>query len=155
MGEIKGFLKVKRQQTAYRPICERIKDFKEVSLLPSSGHTEEQASRCVDCGTPFCHWGCPVGNYIPEWNDLVFRGHWQKAFLLLEATNSFPEITGRVCPAMCEFSCVLGINDEPVTIRENELAIIEYAFKNGYIKPKAPKQRSAKRVAIVGSGDRK
>jgi len=120
--------------------------------LPETAHSQEQASRCMDCGTPFCHWGCPIGNYIPEWNDLVFRGHWQKAFGLMAATNNFPEITGRICPALCEYSCVLGINDDPVTIRENELAIIEYAFRNGLVKPQPPKKRTGREIAIVGSG---
>ena len=106
----------------------------------------------MDCGTPFCHSGCPIGNYIPEWNDLVFRGHWEKAFSLLNATNNLPEITGRICPAPCEYACVLGINDDPVTIRENELGIIEYAFKHGLIKPRIPKKRTGKRIAVVGSG---
>jgi glutamate synthase (NADPH/NADH) small chain len=106
----------------------------------------------MDCGTPFCHWGCPIGNYIPEWNDLVFRGHWQRAFGLLAATNNFPEITGRICPALCEYSCVLGINDDPVTIKENELAIIEYAFQMGLVKPSRLKKRTGKQIAIVGSG---
>jgi len=106
----------------------------------------------MDCGTPFCHWGCPIGNYIPEWNDLVFRGHWQRAFQLLAATHNFPEITGRICPALCEYSCVLGINDDPVTIRENELAIIEYAFQKGLVKPNPPQKRTGREIAIVGSG---
>jgi len=106
----------------------------------------------MDCGTPFCHWGCPVGNYIPEWNDLIFRGRWKDAIELLAATNNWPEITGRICPAMCEYACVLGINDDPVTIRENELAIIEYAFKKGLIKPRPPKKRTGKKVAVIGSG---
>jgi len=152
MGDIKGFLKVKRQPSLYRPVCERLKDFCEVCTPPSQMQSQEQAGRCMDCGTPFCHWGCPTGNYIPEWNDLVFRGNWQKAFQLLAATNNFPEITGRICPAQCEYSCVLGINDDPVTIRENELAIIEYAFKNGLIRPRPPEKRSGKKVAVVGSG---
>jgi glutamate synthase (NADPH/NADH) small chain len=152
MGDIKGFLKVKRKTAEYRPVCERIKDFCEVSLLRSDEDSQEQASRCMDCGTPFCHWGCPVGNYIPEWNDLVFRGHWQEAFKLLAATNNFPEITGRICPAQCEYSCVLGINDEPVTIRENELAIIEYAFREGLVKVNPPQKRTGKRIAVIGSG---
>ncbi len=152
MGDIKGFLKVKRQTSKYRPICARIKDFSEVGILPEARHSQEQASRCMDCGTPFCHWGCPIGNYIPEWNDLVFRGHWQKAFKLLAATNNFPEITGRVCPAQCEYSCVLGINDDPVTIKENELAIIEYAFQKGLVKPNPPKKRTGKKIAVIGSG---
>jgi glutamate synthase (NADPH/NADH) small chain len=152
MGDIKGFLKVGRQTSKYRPVCERIKDFGEVGVLPEVTHSQNQASRCMDCGTPFCHWGCPIGNYIPEWNDLVFRGHWQRAFQLLAATNNFPEITGRICPALCEYSCVLGINDEPVTIRENELAIIEYAFQKDFVKPNPPQKRTGREIAIVGSG---
>lgn len=152
MGDIKGFLKVKRQVPQYRSVCERLKDYHEVCVLPKEMHSKEQASRCMDCGTPFCHWGCPIGNYIPEWNDLIFHGKWVQAFLLLNATNNLPEVTGRICPALCEYACVLGINDDPVTIRENELAIIEYAFKNNIIKPEPPKRRTGKRVAVVGSG---
>jgi glutamate synthase (NADPH/NADH) small chain len=152
MGELRGFLKVERKTTESRPVCERVRDFREVGTLATCERSQEQASRCMDCGTPFCHWGCPIGNYIPEWNDLVFRGHWQKAFQLLAATNNFPEITGRICPAHCEYSCVLGINDDPVTIRENELAIIEYAFQKGLVKPSRLKKRTGKQIAIVGSG---
>ena len=152
MGDIKGFLKVKRQVFEYRPVCERVKDYRELIKLPSENHSREQGSRCMDCGIPFCHWGCPIGNYIPEWNDLMFRGHWKKAFALLNATNNLPEVTGRICPAPCEYSCVLGLNDDPVTIRENELAIIEYAFKKGRIKSNPPAKRSGRKVAVVGSG---
>jgi glutamate synthase (NADPH/NADH) small chain len=152
MGDPRGFLKFKRQTMPCRAVCERIKDYAEVSVLCSDEHYRQQASRCMDCGVPFCHWGCPVGNYIPEWNDLMSVGQWQKAFDLLSATNNFPEITGRICSAPCEYACVLGINDEPVTIRDNELSIIEYAFKNGFVKPNPPKQRTAKKIAIVGSG---
>ena len=152
MADPKGFLKTKRKTATCRLVCERVKDFKEVIVPRSYEHSKEQASRCMDCGVPFCHWGCPVGNYIPEWNDLVFAGQWEKAFQLLDATNNMPEITGRVCPATCEYACVLGINDEPVTIRENELAIIEYAFKKCLIKSRAPKKRTGKKIAIVGSG---
>ncbi len=152
MADIKGFLKVKRETTKYRLVCERRNDYCEVSAIPEEGHSQEQASRCMDCGTPFCHWGCPIGNYIPEWNDAVFSGHWEKAFLLLNATNNLPEITGRICPAPCEYSCVLSINDDAVTIRENELAIIEYAFKKGLVEPAPPKKRTGKRVAVIGSG---
>ncbi|MDD5595231.1 MAG: glutamate synthase subunit beta [Candidatus Omnitrophica bacterium] len=152
MGDIKGFLKVKRQAIKYRPVCERKKDFSEVCILPSQEHSGDQASRCMDCGTPFCHWGCPIGNYIPEWNDLVFRGQWRKALELLEAANNLPEVTGRICPAICEYACVLGINDDPVTIRENELAIIEHGFKSGWIKAHPPKKRTNKKIAIIGSG---
>lgn len=152
MGDIRGFLKVKRAKPDYRTVCERVKDFREVIKPRANTSSKEQASRCMDCGTPFCHWGCPVGNLIPEWNDAMFCGRWEKTFTLLDATNNWPEITGRICPAPCEFACVLGINDDPVTIRENELDIIERAFKNGFIKPIPPKKRSGKRIAIVGSG---
>ncbi|MFH1245822.1 MAG: glutamate synthase subunit beta [Candidatus Omnitrophota bacterium] len=152
MGDVKGFLKVKRQAVKYRLVGERIKDYREVVSLRGSESSRQQSSRCMDCGTPFCHWGCPLGNYIPEWNDLVFRGQWQKALALLGAANNFPEITGRLCPALCEYSCVLGINDDPVTIRENELDIIEYAFDSGLIKPRRLKKRTGREIAVVGSG---
>ncbi len=152
MGEIKGFLKVKRETAGYRPVCERLKDYWQVCLLPGEEQSKDQASRCMDCGIPFCHWGCPIGNYIPEWNDYVFKGQLEKAYELLSGVNIFPEITGRLCPAFCEYACVLGINDEPVTIRENELAIIEQAFIKGIVKPRPPKKRTKKKVAIVGSG---
>jgi len=152
MGDTRGFLKIKRSLAGFRPVSERIKDYLEVSLLPSEEHSQKQASRCMDCGTPFCHWACPLGNYIPEWNDFIFKKQWQKAYDLLSSTNNLAEITGRLCPAPCEYACVLEINDEPVTIRENELSIIEYAFKNGYVKPKLPLRRKGKRVVIVGSG---
>jgi len=152
MGDLRGFLKLARQGCDYREVCERVKDFKEV-VKPSSGRkSQEQASRCMDCGTPFCHWGCPIGNYIPEWNDYMFRGNWKEALVLLDATNNLPEITGRVCPALCEYSCVLGLNDDAVSIRDNELAIIEFGFKNGLIKPRVIAQRTGKKIAIIGSG---
>ena len=152
MGDIRGFLKIKRGEISYRPVCERVKDYKEVVRPRSDAISEEQGSRCMDCGTPFCHWGCPIGNYIPEWNDLIFHGQWERAIEMLLATNNLPEITGRICPAMCEYACVLGINDDPVTIRENELAAIEHAFKNGIIKPRPPLRRTGKTVAVIGSG---
>jgi len=152
MGDPKGFLKFKRQESKYRPLCNRVADYKEVAVLRQDSDSKEQASRCMDCGTPFCHWGCPVGNYIPEWNDFIFRRQWEKALELLHATNNFPEFTGRLCPAPCEYACVLGINDDPVTIRENELAIIEYGFKHGLIKAKPPEKRTGKKVAVIGSG---
>ncbi len=152
MGDIKGFLKVKRETPPYRAVCERVKDYKEVAVLRADKKSREQSSRCMDCGVPFCHWGCPVGNYVPEWNDLMFRGQWKKAIDVLQATNNFPEITGRICPAPCEFACVLGINDDPITIREDELDIIEHAFKQGWIKPNPPKKRTGKKVAVIGSG---
>lgn len=152
MGDPRGFLKVKRQYSAYRPVCERVKDYGEVTVLRPDKVTEEQSSRCMDCGTPFCHWGCPIGNVIPEWNDLAFHGEWKKAIDMLHSTNNLPEITGKLCPALCEAACVLGINDEPVTIRENELGIIEHAFKAGLVKPRPPKVRTGKYVAVIGSG---
>ncbi|MBD3272444.1 MAG: glutamate synthase small subunit [Elusimicrobia bacterium] len=152
MADPQGFMKIKRQPPILRPICERLKDFKDVNKSRSAAMSKEQASRCMDCGIPFCHWACPVGNYIPEWNDLIFQRQWERAFELLDATNNLPEITGRVCPAPCEYSCVLGINDDPVTIKENEKEIIEYAFKHKYIKPRPPAKRTGKRVAVIGSG---
>lgn len=152
MADPKGFLKLKREDTACRPVCERVQDYQHVARLRSNEQSQEQASRCMDCGTPFCHWGCPVGNLIPEWNDLVFRGQWEKAFELLDATNNLPEVTGRICPSLCEYACVLGINDDPVTIRENELSIIEYAFNNKLIQPRIPRSRTGKKTAVIGSG---
>lgn len=152
MGNPKGFLKVKRKTCDYRPVCERVKDYKEVFTLRNDRDSEDQASRCMDCGTPFCNNGCPIGNYIPEWNDLVYNRQWKRALELLEATNILPEVTGRVCPALCEYACVLGINDDPVTIRDNELSIIEHAFKKGWIKPNPPKKRTGRKVAVIGSG---
>ncbi len=152
MGDPKGFLKIARKVNLYRPVCERVKDFGEVAVLRSEKQSQEQSSRCMDCGTPFCHWACPLGNYIPEWNDAVFHKQWEKAYQLLDATNNLPEITGRICPALCEFACVLGINDDPVTIRDNELAVIEYAFKHGIARPNLPKKSSGKSVAVIGSG---
>ena len=152
MGDAKGFLKTKRAKGTYRPVCERVKDYQEVAVVPTPERASEQGSRCMDCGKPFCHWGCPIGNYIQEWNDVLFNKKIEKAERLLSSTNNFPEITGRVCPALCEYACVLGINDDPVTIRENELSVIEQAFKSGAIKPCPPDNRTGKRVAIVGSG---
>ncbi len=152
MGDPKGFLKIKRQTAGYRPVCERVQDYAPVSRQRTPKQSQQQASRCMDCGTPFCHWGCPVGNYIPEWNDLMFQGQWAEAYTLLEATNNFPEFTGRVCPATCEYACVLGINDDPVTIRENELALVEYAFKHGLVESCSAKNKTGKRVAVIGSG---
>jgi len=152
MADPRGFLKLARKNNLNRQVCERIKDFKEVVHQRPEKQSQEQASRCMDCSTPFCHWGCPLGNYIPEWNDYLFKGNWKAAIELLEATNNFAEITGRVCPGLCEYSCVLGLNDDAVTIRENELSIVEYGFKNGAIKPITIEHKTGKRIAIVGSG---
>lgn len=152
MGKTNGFLEIKRESSKLRPIEERIKDYKEVIIRRKNDKSQEQAARCMDCGTPFCHWGCPIGNFIPEWNDFMFGKQWQKAYELLSATNNFPEITGRICPAPCEHSCVLSINDDAITIRENELAIIENAFKSGFIKANLNIKRTGKKIAVVGSG---
>jgi glutamate synthase (NADPH/NADH) small chain len=152
MGKINGFLEIKREDSELRPTAERTKDYKDVHIPRKDAKSKEQAARCMDCGTPFCHWGCPIGNFIPEWNDFMFNNQWEKAYELLSATNNFPEITGRICPALCEHSCVLSINDEAITIRENELAIIEHAFKSGYIKANQNIIRTGKRIAVVGSG---
>ena len=152
MADVTGFLKIKRKEAGNRPLNERICDHSEVEQVLNSEDRMLQASRCMDCGIPFCHWSCPVDNLIPEWNDLLYKGDWKAAYLRLSATNNFPEFTGRICPALCEHSCVLNINKEPVTIRENEVAIVEKAFSEGYIKPNPPKYRTGKTVAIIGSG---
>ena len=152
MGDVTGFLKIKRKEAGNRPVNERVNDHSEVEQILNSEDRMLQASRCMDCGIPFCHWGCPVDNLIPEWNDLLFRGDWKGAYDRLYATNNFPEVTGRICPAPCEHSCVLNINQEPVTIRENEVAIAEKAFAEGYIRPVPPAKRTGKTVAIIGSG---
>jgi glutamate synthase (NADPH/NADH) small chain len=152
MGKINGFLEIRRESSKLRPIEERIKDYKDVIINRKDHKSQEQAARCMDCGTPFCHWGCPIGNYIPEWNDFMFNNQWKKAYELLSATNNFPEITGRICPAPCEHSCVLSINDDAITIRENELAIIEHAFKSGFVAANLNIKRTGKKIAVVGSG---
>ena len=152
MGDITGFLKIKKKEAGNRPVVERICDFSEVEQILNSEDRMLQAARCMDCGVPFCHWGCPVDNLIPEWNDLLFKGDWRGAYQRLSATNNFPEFTGRICPAPCEHACVLNIQHDPVTIRENEVAIVERAFSEGYIKPVPPPGRTGKKVAVIGSG---
>ncbi len=148
-----SFLKIKRKEAGYRPVMERVADFGEVEQTLNSEDRILQASRCMDCGIPFCHWSCPLGNRMPEWQDLLSRGKWQEAYEVLVSTNNFPEFTGRVCPALCEKSCVLMLSEQqPVTIRENEAALAEHAFLEGYIKPRPPRIRTGKRVAVVGSG---
>ena len=152
MGDATGFLKIKRKEAGNRPVVERICDFSEVEQILNSEDRILQAARCMDCGVPFCHWNCPVDNLIPEWNDLLFRGDWKAAYRRLSATNNFPEFTGRICPAPCEHGCVLNIHAESVTIRENEVAIVEKAFSEGYIKPAPPAIRTGKKIAVIGSG---
>ncbi|MDR1420349.1 MAG: glutamate synthase subunit beta [Treponema sp.] len=152
MGDPKGFLKIKRQVSEYRPVEERVNDYSEVEMSLSDEDRRAQAARCMDCGVPFCHWACPISNNMPEWQDRVYRGDWAGAWAVLEDTNPFPEFTGRVCPALCEASCVLGVNDEPVTIRQNELAAIEKAFELGLVIPRPPRVRNGKKVAVIGAG---
>jgi glutamate synthase (NADPH) small chain len=152
MGQIDGFMKFDREMPKSRDSKERIKDYKEVYIPLDKEKVKQQASRCMDCGVPFCHNGCPLGNNIPDFNDAVFQGKWEDAIRILSSTNNFPEFTGRICPAPCEASCVLSINNQPVTIEYIEKTIAEQAFEKGYIKPNPPKSRTGKRVAIVGSG---
>ena len=152
MGNPKAFLEIHRQEAGYRPIHDRIHDFGEVEQTLNTHQRREQASRCMDCGVPFCHWACPLGNKAPEWNDALYRGEWEQAFRLLTSTNPFPEFTGRICPALCEKACVLNrFNHEPTTNREDECAIIEGAFREGYIQPRVP-VRNGMSVAVVGAG---
>ena len=152
MGNPKAFLEIHRQEAGYRPIHDRIHDFGEVEQTLSTRERKLQASRCMDCGVPFCHWACPLGNKAPEWNDALYKGEWERAYRLLNSTNPFPEFTGRICPALCEKACVLNrFNHEPTTNREDECAITEAAFREGYIQPQIP-SRNGKRVAVVGAG---
>ena len=141
-----------RKEAGNRPVNERIYDFGEVEQTLNTIDRKLQASRCMDCGIPFCHWACPVINLIPEWQDMLYKGEWRKAIDLLHITNNFPEFTGRICPAPCEDACVLTLHEAPVTVRENEAAIAEMAFREGYIQPKPPEIRSGKKVAVIGSG---
>ncbi|MGH9309092.1 MAG: glutamate synthase subunit beta [Vicinamibacterales bacterium] len=152
MGNVNGFIHIKRTKPHVRPVEIRIRDWAEVYLPSPESEVRDQGSRCMDCGIPFCHQGCPLGNHIPDWNDLVYRQRWRAASDRLHATNNFPDFTGRLCPAPCEGSCVLGIADEPVTIKNIELSIVERAFEEGWIQPTPPAVRTGKRVAIVGSG---
>ena len=152
MGNPKAFLTIPRQEAGYRPIHDRINDYSEVEQTLNTGERRLQASRCMDCGVPFCHWACPLGNRPPEFQDALYKGEWQKAYDILSRTNDFPEFTGRICPALCEKSCVLKLSlDAPVTIREDEAAIIEAAFREGYIRPQRY-ARNGGRVAVIGSG---
>src|ERR671934_1341792 len=148
MGNPTGFLEIGRIGFERRPVEERIQDWNEVYKEFPEDKLKAQASRCMDCGVPFCHQGCPLGNIIPDWNDLVYRDRWRDAIERLHATNNFPEWTGRLCPAPCEGSCVLGINDDPVTIKAVEVSIIEHAFEHGWVTPDPPAVRTDKKVAV-------
>ena len=152
MGRDTGFMEIGRQMAARRSVDDRVKDWFQVYKEPSDSLVQGQGERCMDCGIPFCHTGCPLGNIIPDWNDLVYRNRWKEAIKVLHKTNNFPEFTGWVCPAPCEAACVLGINDDPVTIKQIELRTIDHAFQEGWIKAEPPKVRTNKKVAIVGSG---
>lgn len=152
MGKPTGFLEKDRKGPLKRPVAERVQDYQEIELIPQEEHTVDQASRCMDCGTPFCHSGCPLGNIIPEFNDAVYEQNWKYAYELLSSTNNFPEFTGRICPAPCESACVLGINKPPVAIELIEKSIIEKAFASGWVSPYIPSRRTGKKVAVIGSG---
>jgi glutamate synthase (NADPH/NADH) small chain len=152
MADPKGFLRYTRETAPYRPVEERKRDWLEVHTHMPPERLQKQAARCMDCGVPFCHLGCPLGNIIPDWNDLVYRNKWHEALRRLHATNNFPEFTGRLCPAPCETACVLGINQPAVTIKQIEEHIIEYGFEKGWVQPEPPPVRTGKRVAVVGSG---
>ena len=152
MGKVTGFLEIDRQERAYEPAADRVRHFKEFVIPPSEAEITKQAARCMDCGIPYCHTGCPVNNQIPDWNDLVYHADWRDAALNLHSTNNFPEITGRICPAPCEAACTLNIIDQPVTIKSIECAIADRAFEEGWTVPQPPERKTGKRVAVVGSG---
>ncbi|HEX7477754.1 MAG TPA: glutamate synthase subunit beta [Polyangiales bacterium] len=152
MGKITGFLEFKRKKAGSRPVAERLSHWKEFEEPLSEGELRDQGARCMDCGIPFCHTGCPLGNVIPDWNDTVYRDRWEQAASRLHATNNFPEVTGRVCPAPCEEACVLNINNEPVTIKQIEKQIADRALDGGWLAPRPAAHRTGKKVAVVGSG---
>jgi glutamate synthase (NADPH/NADH) small chain len=152
MGKVTGFIEYERETPTRRPIEERVNDWFEVYEHFPLENVQKQGARCMDCGVPFCHTGCPLNNIIPDWNDLAYRGRWRDAIRVLHSTNNFPEFTGRICPAPCEAACVLGINEPPVSIKVIERTVIDYAWEQGWIKPEPPSKRTGKRVAVVGSG---
>ena len=152
MGKVTGFIEFRRGKQPYRPVVQRVRDWRQVMLPWPEDKLKQQGARCMDCGIPFCHQGCPLGNLIPDWNDLIYREQWREAIDRLHATNNFPEFTGTLCPAPCEGACVLGINDDPVTIKAIELAIIDRAFAEGWVQPQPPRVETGKNVAVVGSG---
>src|SRR3954465_8877642 len=142
MGKVTGFMEIAREEPGHLPVAERITRYKEFNLPLADASISRQGARCMDCGIPFCQTGCPVNNIIPDWNDLVYRGHWQDAFAVLDSTNNFPEFTGRVCPAPCEASCTLNINDDPVTIKSIEQAIVDKAWAEGWVVPQVPQRKT-------------
>ena len=152
MGKVTGFMEIPRQERQYTPVSERVSHFEEFVINLSNDELRQQGARCMDCGIPYCHSGCPVNNIIPDWNDLVYRDDWKKANDILHSTNNFPEFTGRICPAPCEAACTLNIEDQPVTIKTIEYSIVERAWSEGWIQPQIPKHRTGKKVAVVGSG---
>lgn len=153
MAKPTGFLEYKRKEPPKRRVAERVGDYREVELRLPPDELEAQAARCMDCGIPFCHaFGCPLESIIPEWNDMAYRGKWRKALELLQATNNFPEVTGRICPAICEAACTLSLNEEAVTIRHIELQIAERGWQEGWIRSERPPYRTGRKVAVVGSG---
>ena len=152
MGKHTGFMEIARQDISYKPVSDRLNNFDEFSIPLSDQNLQDQGSRCMDCGIPFCHQGCPVNNIIPDWNDLVYQGDWQDALAVLHSTNNFPEFTGRICPAPCEAACTLNLDDAPVTIKHIEYSIIEKGWQEGWIEPQIPEHHTDKKVAIVGSG---
>src|SRR5476649_2509862 len=153
MGKATGFIEIQRQKPPSRPIAERVHDWREVPLAYAESALKDQTARCMDCGIPFCHQGCPLGNLIPDWNDLVYRDRWHDALEALHRTNNFPEFTGRLCPAPCEAACVLEIKEgDAVSIKQIELAIVNRAWDEGWIVPQPPAARTGRRVAVVGAG---
>ena len=152
MGKLRGFLEIQRQKPASQPTTDRLHHWREFELPMAEPKLRDQGARCMDCGIPFCNNGCPLGNLIPDWNDLVYRDHWREAIERLHATNNFPEFTGRLCPAPCETACVLGINQDPVTIKQVELEIVDRAWNEGWIAPRIPSVKTGKRIGVIGSG---
>src|SRR5436305_9300018 len=152
MGKVTGFLEIDRRDRRYAPASDRVRHYREFVIPLSEEASRDQAARCMDCGIPYCHSGCPVNNQIPDWNDLVYRGNWREAARNLHSTNNFPEVTGRVCPAPCETSCTLNLDDNPVTIKTIECAIADRAYAEGWIEPEPPATRTGKTVAVIGSG---
>jgi len=152
MGKPTGFMEIMRQDRRYKLVADRVNHYHEFTVPLTDDELSHQGARCMDCGIPYCHQGCPINNIIPDWNDLVYQGNWQEAIEVLHSTNNFPEFTGRICPAPCEAACTLNLTDEPVTIKTIECAIIDKGWENGWVRPQIPQHRTGKRVAVVGSG---